>query len=272
MEQLFALHDVQPRFERREAPLPNSLPPQKDIDEFYRFHYATGLDKLFETHWYSSRGPACLQKDPSLLDFVAQCMDQIRSRADDLLSTQALQALEARLVWHLAAMPRSASLANSANGTMNDRMTADLLPRIDTMEQLLTGQFLPQSRMVPPPASQPEVFWHELSRFTSIRDDVPDPDSLRDIKDALGIMRGALGMTENRDVLYSIAIARHIGGRSTEFHPPRPVVPQTDDPNDEVKKLQVAYQFVESEDQRGTTQVIQRICGMAIRSWILQKR
>ena len=280
MEQLFSLNDVPPRYEKREVPLPNSMPPQKDIDDFYRFHYAPGLDKLLETSWYGTRGLAQLQHNPSLLDFVAHCMDQMRSRTDDVSSTQACQSLEARLVWQLAIMPRSASFAHGANGMMNDQLTLDLLPRIDTLEHLLTGQFLPQARIPPPSGDyqtdrtryQQQNFWYQLGRFTAIRDDTSDPASLREINDALGIMRGVLGMVENRDVLYSIAIARHIGGRLPEFHPPRPVLPQTDDPNDDMKKLQVAHHFVETEDQRGTTQVIQRICGMAIRSWILQKR
>jgi hypothetical protein len=77
---------------------------------------------------------------------------------------------------------------------------------------------------------------------------------------------------ENRDVLYSMAIARYIGGRLIEYNPPHRVQAQTDDPNDDVKKLQVAHDFVSAEDKNGTTQVIQRVCGMAIRSWILQKQ
>ena len=79
-------------------------------------------------------------------------------------------------------------------------------------------------------------------------------------------------MLENRDVLYSLAVARHIGGRLVEFHPPRPVISQTDDPNDDVKKLAVAQLFISQEDQKGTTQVIQRVCSMAMRSWILQRQ
>lgn len=264
MEQLFSLNDIPPRYERREAPLPHAMPSQRDIDDFYRLHYAPGLDKLFETTWYLTRGLSHLQKDPLLLDFVAQCMDHMRSRNDDAASTHALQSLEARLVWQLATMPRS---ANPANGPIG----VDLLPRIDTVEHLLTGQFLPQAR-IPRPQADHQDFWSQLGRFTSTRDDMSDPGSQREINDALGVMRGVLAMAENRDVLYSIAIARHIGGKTPEFHPPRPVVPQTDDPNDDVKKLQVAHQFVEIEDQKGTTQVIQRVCGMAIRGWILQKR
>lgn len=45
----------------------------------------------------------------------------------------------------------------------------------------------------------------------------------------------------------------------------------TNDSNNEINKLKVAHHFVESEDQRGTNQVYQRICGMALRGWALQK-
>ena len=251
------------------------------MDDFYRFHYAPGLDKLFETTWYTTRGLASLQQDPALVDFVAQCMDQMRSRPDDAASQQARQSNEARLVWQLAVMPRSASLAAGANGVANDQLTYDLLPRIDTIEHLLTGQFLPYAKTPPQPTAdyhndrmkyEHQNFWHQLGRVTSMRDDSSDATGLREISDALGVMRGVLGMVENRDVLYSLAVARHIGGRLPDFRPPQPIVPRSNDPNDDVKKLQIAHHFIELEDQKGTTQVIQRVCGMAIRGWILQKQ
>ena len=279
MEQLFALNDVPPRYEMREVPPPSSLPPQKEIDDFIRFHYTSGLDKAFETSWYSTRGLDHFKQDPSLLDFVAQVMDQMRLRTDDIASIHACQSLEARLVWKLATLPRTASLARGPHGA--DQLTSDVLSRIDTIEHLLTGQYLPHGRIPPPPSPEYRSdhrlfdqlnFWHQLGRFTSIRDDTNDPGRLNEINDALGVMRGILNMTENRDVLYSLAIARHFGGRLPEFQPPRPILARSEDPNDDTKKLQIAVQFVELEDQKGTTQVIQRICGMAIRGWILQKR
>lgn len=283
MEQLFSLNDVPPRYEAREAPPPNSIPPQKEVDDFYRFHYASGLDKVLETRWYSTRGLAALKEDSSLLDFVWQCMEQMRSRTDDSESIKACQSLEARLVWQLATMPRSASFSYDANGRVADPLTHEVLLRIDVIEHLLTGQFLLKERMPRPQHRESDYqgdralyelhrFWHQLGRCTSIRDDASDPQGALQISEALGMMRGDLGMIESRDVLYSLAIARHIGGRLLDFNPPNHVVPQTNDMEDDVKKLQVAQQFIEMEDQKGTTQVIQRICGMAIRSWILQKQ
>jgi hypothetical protein len=113
-------------------------------------------------------------------------------------------------------------------------------------------------------------FWHSLGRLVSLRDDTPSVQ--KDIDDTLLALRNNLAMLENRDVIYSLAIGRHIGGRMPDFQPPRQVVPTTNDPNDPGVKLRVAHQFVETEDAKGTNQVIQRVCSMAIRGWILQKR
>ena len=252
-----------------------------EIEDFYRFHYAPGLDRLLETIWYSTYGWPHVLQDPPLLDFVAQCAEQWKARTDDAASAQSLQSLEARLVWQLADMPRAGSYANQASGSTTDQVAIAVLPRIETVESLLTGQPLPQFKLPPPPMAEHQNnhtkyiehnFWHHLGRFASVRDDTANSNSLREINDCFGVLRGILSMMENRDVLYSLAIARHFGSRMADFHPSRPMAMQTNDANDEVNKLEIARQFVESEDQRGTTQVIQRICGMAMRSWILQKQ
>ena len=115
------------------------------------------------------------------------------------------------------------------------------------------------------------MFWHQLGRFVLTRDD--QPDSENEINIALSPLRQVLGQAENRDVLYSIAVARHFGGRTPAFHPARRLPAATsNDPNEPLNQLRVAHQFVEAENQRGTTQVIQRVCGMALRSWALAKQ
>ncbi|KAK5168029.1 uncharacterized protein LTR77_006596 [Saxophila tyrrhenica] len=280
IDHLFSINDVPPRFHPREAPPVNSEALQHEAEDFYRLHFAPGLDKLFETNWYSERGPHHLQQDRPLLDYTMQVVERMRPRPEDFTAIQQLQSLEARLVWQLAAMPRS-PLRHEANGATNDPLASQVIARIDTLENLLTGQFLPPSRIPQAPSQDHQQdhrkyneqhFWHLLGRFTSARDDTADPHAAREVNESLAAMRASLGMLENRDVLYSIAVARHVGGRLQDFHPPRPVIAQTDDPNDEVKKLQVAQSFISQEDQKGTTQVIQRVCSMAMRSWVLQKQ
>ena len=267
MDDLFSLDGVPPQYQKRETPPPISPAMQREIAEFYTFHFAPGLDRVLETDFYTAHGLLHLQANAPLHDFVAQCVEQFRARSDDAKANSQIRSLEARLVWHLAVMPRSTT------------SHPDLIARVGTLEALLTGQFV-DSNMAPSfpqhttaqPKYNEHAFWHNLGRFVSIRDDLPDLSAAKQVNDVLGAMRGILGMLENRDVLYSMAVARHIGGRMPEFHPQKHLVPSTNDPNDELNKLKVAHQFVESENQRGTTQVIQRFCGMALQSWALQKQ
>ncbi|EME50210.1 hypothetical protein DOTSEDRAFT_68927 [Dothistroma septosporum NZE10] len=285
IDELFSLNDIPPRYNLREAPPPVSPANATEIESFYKYHYAQGLDRLFETTWYSARGFDYLKNDATLHDFVAQCAEQFKSRSQaDNSDGKPLRSLEARLVWQLAAMPRFA--ASSANGSGADPAVYELLPRIDTMENLLTGQYLDLDRVPSPPQQPPPsedrdsqqanqkynemFFWHHLARFVAVRDD--NAAALQEVTNVLLTLRNILNMLENRDVLYSMAVTRHIGGRTPEFHPQRHLVTSTNDPNDDVNKLKVAQTFVENEDQRGTTQVIQRMCSMAIRAWMLQKQ
>lgn len=214
IDQLFALNDIQPQYQKREVPSPPSPALQQEIANFVRFHYAQGLDHIFETTWYTTHILVHLQQDVQLQDFVAQCISQFKVRVEDAPASRALPSLEARLVWQLARIPRSAA----ERSTVRDPQLQELLPRVDTLEQLITGQFIQASSVPPPPQQGPaspmqdsQMFWHQLGRFVLARDDLAD--SLNEVNNALGGLRHMLGKTETRDVLYSIAVARHIGGR-----------------------------------------------------------
>ena len=276
MAQLFALNDIPPQWQQREAPPPDLLYPE--IEQFYRLHYASGLDKLFETSWYSTHGWNHLQHDLALLDFVAQCHEQMKASTNDAATAQAIASTEARLVWQLSIMPRS---AQSSNQAYTDPLLSDLLPRIDTVENILTGQFLPMVHIPSPPSMEHQNdarkhnemhFWHQLGRIASIHDDSPsDPAAARDMHDALQAMRSVLGLMENRDVLYSLAIVRYFGGRLPEYDPLTPL-PRTGNVENEIDKLETARAFVVVECEKGMTQVIQRVCGMAMRGAVLQQQ
>jgi hypothetical protein len=283
VEDLFALNDIPPRYSLREAPPPVSPASHQELESFFKYHYAPGLDLLLETTWYSQHGLAQLHRDVVLLDFVLQCVEQFKARED--ANGKQTQSLEARLVWLLATMPRN--FHRMTNNAANDPVLQELLPRLDVLENLLTGQYLDPSRVSPPPQHQPSIlpgtdssavnqkfsersFWHHLAQFVAVRDDSTNVQ--REMDDVLATLRNLLHMLENRDVLYSLAVARHIGGRMPDWHPQRHLAASSNDPNDPAVKLKVAQQFVESEDQRGTTQVIQRICSMAFRAWVLQKQ
>ena len=283
MDELFSLNGIPPRYTTHESSPPTISPSaREEIESFYKYHYASGLDRLFDTTWYGTHGLSQLLRDPALQDFVVQCTEQFKAKSDD----KAIFSLEARLVWQLATMPRT--VEPSAHDTGSEELISELIPRIDVIEKLLTGQFLAPEKGPPPPAASdappgpnnpPEpyqkyherLFWYELGKVVSIRDDIDESSDHREMGEVLGRIRVILNMLENRDVFYSLAIARHIGGRISEFHPHRVLIAATNDPDDDINKLKVAHNFIEQEDHHGTTQVIQRICSMSIRSWVLQK-
>lgn len=255
------------------------LPAQQDeVRQFYHFHYAAGLDRLLETDWYTMHGLSHLEANAQLQDYVYQCVEQMRTAPGDPATSASIRSLEARLVWQLATMPLSSA------------SSPQLATRIETLQALLTGQILPPHRVPtsppPPPTESPNqeqrqqielqyrqnVFWYHLAAVTAARDDLQDPSAPKQVNASLAEMRGILSNMENRDVLYSIAIARHIGGRLPDHHPGRQPVPPGPDPQDDINKLTVAMKFIEMEDQKGTTQVIQRVCSMALRGFALQKQ
>ena len=273
MNNLFALNNVPPLYSSPGTAPSITAEQQEEISEFYTRHYASGLDHLLETSWYSSEGLAHLRQDPELLDFVSFCLEHFKMKSDDPNATNNNRSLEARLVWQLIVMPCS---------RITDPSVGELLPRIEVLESLITGNILntasipsePRTDQIPgTPASRLNelAFWNRIGCITAARDDLPDAITLREVDAGLNGMRSTLGMLESRDVLYSIAIARHIGGRLPEFML-RPLVAVNDDPTLDVNKLKVAHDFVEAEEQRGTTQVVQRVCSMALRAWSLQKQ
>ena len=75
---------------------------QQEIADFLRFHYLPGLDMLFETNWYTTQTLAHLPQHVQLQDFIGQCVETMKVPSNNILS------LEARLVWSLARLPRSA--------------------------------------------------------------------------------------------------------------------------------------------------------------------
>lgn len=210
-----------------------------------------------------------------------QCAEQFAAPAQDAACMQALQSLEARLVWQLVTLPCDVAVNPSTNNNIDPALdvTHPFLPRIAMLEALLTGQGL-NSSDIPSASSStpgyaPEDFWHHLATLLSQSDDKTTTPILR-------TLRTMLHSQENRDVLYSLAIGRCIGGRLRDLNPFQPLPASSvsestinggegddDDDDNELLKLEVARRFVEIESLRGGNQVVQRICGMGMRGWEL---
>jgi len=220
-----------------------------------------------------------------LCDLFASLIDKIQNgRPDDQEAAVLVPGLEARVIWSLMVMCRSAdSVSDDSNGVgantdahaSPDGGLAETVKRLQVLESLLTGHNLASNPLVPedtvngtapfdPTRVQEREFWQLMGRFLTLHDD--EASSAKEIDDTLSACRNLLQELENRDVIYSIAIASHLGSRVSEF--PHNVRPVGNDEQDAKNKLYVAKKFIEDEAMgKGTTQVIQRICGMAVRSW-----
>lgn len=194
-----------------------------------------------------------------------------------------LESFEASIVWSTVIMCRQ--VMGQSNGNQNqdyDLMAAS--SRLNVIEALITGDNLDTNPLAQfphrqPPANPPTLpdqlaqrsldFWAAIGHFLTLHDN--EASSAKEIDDTLGRARAVLDTFENRDVIYSIAIARHIGQRWADFPHASPQPPSTNE-KDAGAKLFVAQKFLEQEaGGKGTTQVIKRVCGMVVRSWYISR-
>ncbi|KAF2842296.1 hypothetical protein M501DRAFT_1008252 [Patellaria atrata CBS 101060] len=295
-----AASDAQPRKVKRDLNIedllvignipPQPTPPQdgpvspsllEEIKTMYTNVYAAGIDKFFETSWYTTGSMSRLLNNSSMLALFAHFLSVCKNvKSDDFAAMQPIPSLEAKLIWNLMCLVRDPAPAISngtTNGTTppkeNDELLNEASKRLDMFEALIlnrnTDANLAQSihyaqNEQPSPAKSWEIeFWKLLGGFVSLRDD--DVSTHREIETILFNCRQYLGQLENRDVLYSIAVARFIGPRIPEF--PERVDVYSNEAEDERNKLYVAQKFINDESTRAMSQVVSRVCGMVIRSW-----
>ncbi|EOD47313.1 hypothetical protein GTA08_BOTSDO03306 [Neofusicoccum parvum] len=278
IDELFALSGVAPH---AQPPTPGPIPHNvvEEIKMLFSRDYAIHMDRCVETTWYSTKGLTRLLNDHSTMELFAFFVSQIRHNQDYDMQRRTT-SLEAKLVWRLLSLPRqSASATNGTNGTSEhetDLLQKEAALRVEVLEALLTYQILPFNPLAEliydpqvPHLKQYEVdFWRHLGTFVTFRD--ADEESSRNIEATLGACRNILGMIECRDVIYSMMIARHYGGRFPDLPENVSHQPYPPDQEDDRSKMVVAKKFLEDESQgRGMSQVIFRLAGMAIRSWSL---
>lgn len=262
-----------------------------EIKSLYTTIYAPGIDKFLETRWFQLRGLSHLLHDNRLCEQFANLIPRFTidpANANYYLTIPITQSLEASIIWSIMCLCRLvANTPNPTNGQVNylevNDGVQDAARRLDIFENMVTGQYLDAE---PAEATEPtrngtgtmfddqlkfreREFWRLMHAFLTIRDD--EASSAKEIDDTLGKCRGLLDSRENRDVLYSVAISRHLGQRMSEF-PDNLQQPHTNDEQDARAKLYVAKQFIEDEAKgKGTNQVIQRLCGIAMRSWNIRR-
>jgi white-opaque regulator 2 len=283
MEDLFSYGGVPPP----QTPADTSV-NLEEIKKLFVNDYAPGLDKLLETTWYSTKGLEHLLGNAQLcrtFEFLRQKF-LLASGPSQYEAARQIPSLEAKVTWQLLCLCREVAPAptvNGTNGTTSNGQAADehqqldeAKARLDVLEHLLTGEPVeanPLLHLEYPsiPETDPKHFqvdfWKNLGSYVS---EPANPESSKaNITAALAGMRNTLHQLENRDVIYSIAIVRHVGAKpevASSLHNQQHQ-PWSNDPEDDHNKLFVAKRFLEDESQNGMTQVIARFAGMAVTGW-----
>ncbi|OJJ49405.1 hypothetical protein ASPZODRAFT_61087 [Penicilliopsis zonata CBS 506.65] len=255
----------------------------EEIQAVFLATYAPAIDRFLETRWFQEKALHHLMANSQLVAEYSALIDAFNDRnLTDPNVVARLESFEASIVWSTMDICRRVpNLFNGNHEQDPDHLAAST--RLDVIEALITGEHLdlnPLEELVHEPSSNPPSlpdqlhqrildFWNCIGHFLTLHDN--EASSGKEIDDTLGRCRTLLDTYENRDVIYSIAIARHLGQRWADF--PRSLPhPITTNEKDAGAKLFVAQRFLEQEASgKGTTQVIKRVCGMVIRSWIVSR-
>ena len=269
------------------------------MKELYSAVYGPSADKFLETKWFANRGLPHLLNNPLLCEKYKVLLSRFHITASsDYRGNSVNQSLEAHIVWETFLLARQVSASINSTNDPNATVEAnegvhEAAKRVEILEALVTNQKLDAANAASDPQTQgsnattpsgPALndqlrtrerdFWRNTAKFCTLKDDSRSytENPVDEINNVLSHMRTLLDSRENRDIIYSIAIARHIGQQLVEkaaaegsAASSQPVGNDEEDPR---TKNSVARSFIQSEaGGRGTNQVVQRFCGMAIMAW-----
>ncbi|KAI8962988.1 hypothetical protein F5Y11DRAFT_347014 [Daldinia sp. FL1419] len=259
-----------------ESPLTNDK--LADVRDLYDQVYAPGLEKFFETEWYTKpQGVSALMSNTAVNEMLAGFLQSMaKTDANDVAGMQYSANLEFRVVWDLTTLVYiSEYKINTGEHLPLPDDGSEARNRVAVFEALLSGEHLDQNLLHPPPASadirlhrvREFKFWYLLAEFLRVRDQ-PGVDATRQRDYFLGQLRELLDGRENRDVLYSLAVIRAL---APNFPPDfESTLPPHLDETDPKSKLAVARKFIQDESQvtGGTTNVVRRFSELAVRAFI----
>ncbi|CBF81722.1 putative C6 finger domain protein [Aspergillus nidulans FGSC A4] len=261
-----------------------ALPPNRleEIQAVFLATYAPAIDRFFETRWFSEKALSHLLANAQLMAEYSALIEAFNGNLSDPNVLARLESFEASVVWSTMTLCRH--VMNVSSGSQPDYDLLATSKRLDVIEAMITGDHLDSNPLAQFPTRQPAAnppslpdqlmqrqldFWSAIGHFLTLHDN--EASAAKEIDDTLGRCRTLLDTYENRDVIYSIAIARHLGQRWADFPHSFPQ-PITTNEKDAGAKLYVAQKFLEQEaGGKGTTQVIKRLCGMVVRSWYVSR-
>lgn len=259
-----------------------TLTPQmrEEVRYMYIHEYADGLNKLFETQWYTTHGLERLFANYELCRLFADTLE-LFAKSHEYELTRQMPLRECKLVFDLMKLPRQVPYANSADVELQT-----LLGRLTAVECLITGRTQlssPTSIGALQTKAEPRqsMFWKHLgdaisqSTLCEAHWGLPTvPYARENSREALVRMACVLDKIEARDFLYSGALIRHVGPPLFKSRSSQPAdTGTTTTLHDfwtlgEREQTVVAKKFLEDvASGNGTTQVIMRLGGAIIRSW-----
>lgn len=247
----------------------------EEIKMMFLREYARGIDQLLETDWYSKKGLVQLMQDGKLRSTFAGLLELMRTTtANDYEAIQKIPPIESKIIWKLMCMPRVIfdRAKNDQTNPFSDTQLQEVLHRLQIVEALICNITLDGTLASGlPRANDPTMnkydrqlkFWRFVGELLTV-----SPHQRDRVDSYLFELRKMLDIYENRDVLYSIAVVR----RFALAPPPEPkTLAEAAKITRDIRSQKIAKKFIEDEAaHKGTTQVMQRICGMVVRSWGLQ--
>jgi hypothetical protein len=261
--------------------------------------YAPAVDKFLETRWYTACGLPHMLANSRLSEQFAGLIARFGITAQsNWPQYQITQSLETHVVWGMLQLAHPAAAAAAANPT-DTRSVLEIsegihetAKRIEVFLALISNRYLDSNPLLhaPTPTSGPRNvtkideqikshgrdFWYQLALFLTLRDD--GASVAGEIDGCITELRRLLDSMENRDVLYSFAVARHLGQRITDDESQlTAAAAETDadagagltpEQNPRVM-LRVARNHIRAEARgEGTTQVVVRLCAIVQRCWV----
>jgi white-opaque regulator 2 len=251
----------------------------KDVNVLYTNDFAPGFDGLLDVKWYSTHGIEGVLKDQELCKLIItlikhyEHVQQAHGDPDTEFDNQnRMKALECKVVWRLLCLVRVGSSDNANGDSDNARHErAEAMSRLEVIEALLTNQTLlynpllnlKYDALITPEKRKETEFWQLVGQYLTLPlgNEISLWTVLMEIRDLLD---GA----ENRDVIYSGLISRYFCDRIIGF-PDNFQKNNLAGEEDPVNKAHIAKSFLKLQAEfQGTNHPIQRICHMAVTSWV----
>lgn len=253
-------------------PTPQSV---EELTKLYYEIYVPGLCQFFESQWFNFKSDgqnsiAIFLHNRPLISLLGSFLVSLHTVNSDSSHTPYCSSLEIRVVWALVKLaytvPPGANMPR--DDPLPDDNASEVRNRVYVFESLLNGDGLADNPLLPPPKNadaqryKEYEFWYSLASFLLVRSDLPEQKRLLDT------MRGLLDGRENRDLLYSLAVIRHLAPQYKPGWENR--VPDHLTEDDPLNRLHVAIQFVKAEGfaTGGTTNVVRQLSYLANKAFI----